>query len=623
MSNRTFKPSPELAQKICDEIAGKSNAYESKMSTRLARWVECAELYCGKTSTMRENSKLSPNSAELYKAARAITNMQYRMLTSQKPFFELEPLDVIGYADPNKVLKAEHYVTNNMDLSRFGKGLYRSLLQLNLYGSVAVHQQYEPLRSSFLGKKRYITSYRPVSLINCAFALDAYDIEESGWVCINDIQAKTSLTKCLLADPEEKLYNHKAIKAAINEDGYAPHVNTWVQQRMAWSGYVSVNFDGGIERSTYYGPLDCMDDGEEYAIEMVNRKHVIRMETYDGIRPVRIATTNTLDVEPLGNGLGDQFRPLLAQLDDIRSSLLNTVTLAGANMFKKQKGLSDEDMEFSVRNFGILNLENPASMENLGPAPQTVAELAGYEASLVRQFRQGSGATDTLQALVQGDSSTATEVSLAMNEAVRNISVAAEQIAPMLVGDAVKMILQNGQKYQTTPFTLIINKAPITITPSDLLIDVDVRVKTMTDQDFRPAKINRLMSAATLILNTPPNAMQGVKYDATPVITEILKLLDVPQFNKVAQPITEEDLMRASVMAQMQAPQAPGAQGQPGMPQDAQERAIRNDQLGVTGNRAQDNTVSTPSGDVLSAPGDQVVSNAAIRSATNIPGQQE
>ena len=620
MSNKPYKPSAELAARICSEIQGKNDAYESKMAPRLARWVECAELYCGKTSTVRENAKLSPNSAELYKAVRAITNMQYRMLTSHKPFFELEPLDILGHADPYKILKSEHFVTNNMDLCRFGKGLYRSLMMLNLYGSVAVHQQWEPLRASFLGKKRYITSYRPISLINCAFSLDAYDIEESGWVCINDIQSKAILEKLLLADPDGIMYNHAAIKNAINEDGYAPHVNTWVQQRMSWSGYATVNFNGGIERSTYYGPLDCKNDGEEYAVEIVNRKHVVRMETFDGINPVRIATTNILDIEPLGNGLGDQFRPLLGQLDDIRSSLLNTVTLAGANMFKKQKGLSDEDMEFAVRNFGVLNIDG--DLTPITPSPNTVLELANYEQSLVRQFRQGSGATDTLQAIVQGDSSTATEVSLSMNEAVRNISVGTEQVAPILVGDAVKMMLQNGQKYQTKPFTLVINKTPITIMPADLLVDVDVRVKTMTDQDFRPAKVNRLMSAATLMLNTPPNAMTGVKMDPTPVIVEILKMLDVPNFNKVVQPITEDDLIRANVMAQMQATQ----QATAGAPQAGgptpEEMALRNDQLGKTGgSMATKDTVATPVGEVLSAPGDEQNGIQAVKSA--VPSRAE
>lgn len=629
MANKTLNPSLKLQKLICDEITGKINSYEGRMSMRLARWVEAAELLQGKTSTQRENSRLSPNSVELYKAVRAITNMEYRMLTSQKPFFQLEPMDILGYSDPAKIIKSEHYVTQNLDLSRFPKGLHRAMYQLNLYGSVAVHEQYEPLRSSFLGKKRYITSYRPVSLINCAFALDSYDIEESGWVGLSDIQAKTSLIKCLSHDPEGKIYNLKALQAALDQPDYTPRTNSWVQQRMAWSGYITGNFVGGIERATYYGPLDCMHDNEEYAMEMVNREFIIRAESYEGIRPVRVCTINNLDVEPLGNGLGEQFRPILGQIDETRSSLLNTVTFAGANMWVKQKGLADEDMEFAIRNFGILGLENP-DIKSLSPDPRTIAELTACKASQIQEFRQGSGATDTLQALVSGESATATEVSLSMNEAVRNISVGSELIAPVLVADHIKCILQNGQKYQTQPFTLVINKTPITCTPSDLQIDTDVRVLTMTDQNFRPARIKNLLAAAQMMINTPPDAMSGVKLNAGPTIVELLKLIDVPEWNNSVQTITDQDMIRAQVMQQMTQPVIPGQPGEsastPAENRVASQEPGRKEKRVLNRNQSlpmnTEATLRTPIGPVLSAPGDQSSATQAIRNAS-VAGNQE
>lgn len=590
------------------------------MAFRLQHWAEIAELLQGKTKTMMENSRISPNSAELYKAVRAITNMQFRMLTSIKPFFQLSPLDILGHADSAKIIKSEHYVTNQLDLSKFPKGLYRSLFMLNLYGSTAIHEQYEPLRASFLGNKRYITSYRPVSLINCAFALDGYDIEDSSWTCLNDIQAKSCLNKLISHDPTGKMYSLSNIKDILNEEDYIPKINAWVQMRMAWSGYVGNNFLGGMERSTYYGPLDCMSDGEEYCVEMINRQRIIRMESYEGLRPVRVATINNLDVEPLGNGLGDQFRPLLGQIDETRSSLQNTIVFAGANMFSKQKGLSDEDMELAIRNFGVVALENP-DIRPLGPAPQTIQALAGYEASLIQQFRQGSGATDTLQALVQGDSSTATEVSLAMNEAVRNISVGSEILAPNLVGDHIKVVLQNGMKYQTKPFTLVIGGTPITIVPADLQIDADVQVLTMTDQNFRPTRIRNLMQAASLMINTPPNALNGTKLDVTPTVLEIVKLLDVPNWQKSVKEITEEDLVRANVIATMTQGQQPmngaqqtGPENPKGETRSANEMPGKKEQKEL--NRSTSGIQQTDGGPVLTAPGSQASMQEAIRSAT-------
>jgi len=622
MSNKKFTPDVSKANSVINEINGKIQAYEQRMTTRLARWVEIAELYCGKTGTQKENSRLSPNSAELYKAVRAISNMQYRMLTGQKPFFELQAMDIIGYADPHKLLKAEHYITNQLDLSRYNKGLYRALVQLNLYGSVAVHEQYEPLRSSFLGKPRYITSFRPVSLVNCAFSLDAYDIEESGWVALSDIQSRSALNKIKGHDPEGKIYNLCAVEKAQNQGDYIPKVNNWVQQRMAWSGYVNANFIGGMERVTYYGGLDCMNDHEEYAVELVNREHIIRMESYDGIKPVRVATVNTLDVEPLGNGIGDQFRPLLAKIDDSESALLNMITLAGASMFSKQKSLTDEDSEFSIRNFGILNLESP-ELRNISPDPNNINAVSCYKEICTQQFRQGSGATDTLQALVSSESATATEVSLSMNEAVRNLSVSSESVAPILCADHIRVVLQNAQKYNTDPFVLHINKVPITILPSDLLIDVDVRVKTMTDQDFRPAKINKEIAALQLMMGAGPNAIPGHKINIGPVLLDVLKTLDVPNFNETVQPLTEEDLMQMQLMQQIQNPQPAGSGDETARPA---ERRVDNQQPGRKETREMnrnmgtpmntEGTLRTPVGNVLSAPGDMQGTTTAIRQST-------
>ena len=623
MANKNYNPSQEESHEICDEILGKIGSYESRMTTRLARWIEIAELYCNKTATQKENSKNSPNSAELYKAVRAISNMQFRMLTGQKPWYELEAMDILGHSDPHKIIKAEHYVANQLELSRFNKGLYRALVQLNLYGTVAIHEQYEPLRASFLGRKRFITSFRPVSLVNCAFAMDAYDIEESGWVALSDIQNRSELKKLRTHDPEGKIYNISKLNDAENEKDYIPHVNNWVTQRMAWSGYVNTNFYGGMERVTYYGPLDCKNDGEEYCVEMVNRKHIIRCEAYEGLRPIRIAAVNTLDVEPHGNGLGDQFRPLLGQLDDTRGALLNTVTLAGANMFAKQKSLTEEDMEFSIRNFGILNLENP-QLTSVGPNPNTVNVLAGYEQSLTQQFRQASGATDTLQALVNGEAATATSVSLSMNEAVRNLSVASEVVAPVICADHIKVILQNAQKYNTEPFVLSINKAPLTILPSDLLIDVDVRVKTMTDQDFRPAKVNKLMTAMQLMMGAGPNAIPGHKMDIGPVLMELLKTLDVPDYDKTVQPLTEEDLLQMRLMAEVNAPSQPeGEESEEA--ESGQERRAQGEQPGrkeqrtmnrTMGLPAAEGTMQTPIGETMAAPGDMQETTRAVRSSS-------
>lgn len=592
MANEQIKLSEKQSYKVSEEIQEKVKAYESRMAYRLARWVEAAEMYSGKTATSRENSRLSPNSAELLKSIRAASNMIVRMLLGQKPCFELEAMDVIGHYEPEKLLKSEYYVQNQMDLARFPKAMVRAISQLLLYGTVAIHEQYEPLRASFLGRKNYVTTFRPLSLINCAFSLDAYDIEESSWVALSDIQSLSELNKMLVHDPDGKIYDLAEIRKAQDYRDYVPKINTWVQQRLAWQGYTGSNFSGAMERCTYYGPLDCMNDNSaEYCVEVVNRKCIIRAESYEGIRPVRIAAIDTLDVEPLGNGMYDKFSPMLRELDDTKSSLLNMVILAGANMFAKQKSLSDEDTEFVIRQFGIMNLESP-DLRNIAPDGRNLSAVAGYLANGIQNYRQAAGTPDTLQAIVEGEQTTATAVSLAMNEAVRNWSVQAEILSPVLIADHVKVILQNAQKYNTEPFVLNVNGAPVTIVPSDLMIDVNIRVKTTTDQDFRPAKLQRLREGIMMMASVPPPP--GKKYNPGPAMEEYFKTLQVPKWNESIQDVTDEDLLSMRMQAEM------GAQPPQGGP------------MGESA-PVDEGRLDTPVGEVLAVPGDQQSTKQAIR----------
>lgn len=593
MPDETIRPSEKQAHLIVEEVLSKVYNYESRMTHRLTRWVEAAELYSGRTATAKENSKTSPNSAELFKSIRAARNMIMRMLLGQKPCFELEAMDVAGHYDPAKLLKAEYYIANQLDLARFNRNMARTIDQLLLYGTVAIHEQYEPLRASFLGRKNWVTTFRPLSLINCAFALDAYDIEESGWVALSDVQSKSELNKLVLHDPKEEIYNHARINEIRNEDDYRPKVNQWVQQRLAWQGYQDAEFKNGIERCTYYGPLDCMNDNSaEYCVEIINRKAVIRMASYEGLRPVRIAAIDTLDVEPLGNGMYDKFAPMLKKIDDTESSLLNMITLAGANMFAKQKSLSDEQTEFVIRQLGIMDLENP-DLRNIAPDGRNLSAVAAYLVDGTQKYRQAAGTPDTLQAIVEGEQTTATAVSLAMNEAVRNWSVQAEIIAPVLIQDHVKVVMQSAQKYNTEPFVLNVNGVPVNIMPSDLWIDVNVRVKTTTDQDFRPAKLQRLREGIMMMASVPPPP--GKKYNPGPAMEEYFKTLQVPKWNESIQDVTDEDLLAMRLQAEMGA-QIPA--GEPGAVEPSPEP---------------EGTLDTPVGEVMSVPGDQQSTKTAIR----------
>jgi hypothetical protein len=277
---------------------------------------------------------------------------------------------------------------------------------------------------------------------------------------------------------------------------------------------------------------------------------------------------------------------------------MNMILLAGANMFSKQKDLSDEDGDLFIRQFGILNLNNPV-LNSLGPNPANIQAVAAYLERLIQQFRQATGATDILQAQLPDSNTTATASSLAMNESVRALSVQAQIIAPNSVGTYAKLCLQNAQMYNTQPTTVNIpSVGPVEVMPADLFIDVNVRVKTVTDQDFRPARLQRILEALQTMLSVPPNAIPGKKLNPGPCLMEALKILDVPSWQESVQPITEDDLLMNQMMAQMG--QAPAVQGKGNMPEITPEP----------------NTLNTPVGPVASAQGDMANTNKTIRQSS-------
>lgn len=619
------KINKEKRKLIADEIRDKISTYEYKMTPRLTNWMEIAELYTCRESTASENRKNTPNSAELRKAVRAMTAMIYRMLTSQKPFFELEANDIISYNDPKKILLAEHYVRQQLELSKYNKNLLRAIEQTLLYGTCPVLEVFRPVKESFLGRPRFVTSFEPISLINCAFALDAYDINDSSWVAVSNVTKLSYLETIKRTDPKQEIYDTSSFDT-IKEQEYKPEINQWVRQRMSWALCSTVDFSGGMEHVTYYGPLDCLNDGENYAVEVINKEFVIRCERYDGIRPIRIATFGDIDVEPMGNGLGDLFRPLLRQMDETNNSIKNTAKFLGANMFVKSKEYGIEDAQTQIRNFGIIELDG--NIAPFGPNPNTLPSLMSQYANEVQQFRQASGAIDTLQAIVQGDSATATEVSLAMNEAVRNLSVISEMLAEPFVREHIKVVLQNAQMYQKEAVTIMLpdksigRTVPVTITPDMLLVDLGVRVKTMTDQDFRPSKINHELQALQLLSQMQASGINGYKVNAAPVMVDVLKTMDIPQFDQVITPITEQDLLRNAVVQQMMNNQAQTAQGQQIASPNGETRIvnqtpgrIENRQVNAINNSTAAGLV-TPVGRVLEVPGDNQASTQAIRNAS-------
>lgn len=586
-------------REIIDEIVSKQTEYETVNAYRMANWNKIAEAFLCKNNVAGDGKNWSnPAIGEMFRSVRALTNMTYRMLTSQRPFFALIPNDISGLKRPQDLIYQSNYIQSNLEYANYRQNLKKAIQQTYLYGTCFVESQYVTKTVNFLGRKASYTNFIPRSLLNSAFSRSTYDIEESPWYSFADVVNKAGVISTILNNKDkEDGYIQESVNA-IQEDNNRPVVNEWVNQRLVAAGYDKALEDSNsvCELITYYGTLDTKNDGKTYCIQIVNRNTIIRMYEHKGIVPVRVGKLVDFELDAMGYGIGDMFVNLHDSITDMRQFAMNLAAFAGANMYVKRKDTAIEDGSYQIEQNKVIATESPSEFTPLTSNPLALKMVSEMEERLRSEFRSNSGATDTLQAVPTEDA-TATEVSLMMNEAVRNTSVVAEMISVPFVQKYIQNILENGQKYVRTPTVVNVNGVPVVVNPSSLLVDVNVAVKTMTDQDFRPRRLRNLQESLKLITLLPSD-----KYvvDPTPILNEIMRLQEVPGFSTIIRPKTDEELVNEQAMqiaAQQVATQltAPMAESQGPV-----------------------ETLSTPGGEVLQPTGTEQESLAAVRSASEV-----
>jgi len=591
-------------QQIAAEIVSKQTQYESVNAYRMANWNKIAEVFLCKDEHKSDGKNWSnPAIGELFRSTRALTNMTYRMLTAQRPFYMLQPNDIAGVQRPIDLVYLQSLIDQNMEYAKYRPNLKKAVMLTYLYGTGFVESQYVTKTVNFVGRKASFTTFNPRPLLNTAFSRSTYDIEEAPWYSFADVVNKQGIISTILGNTDKE---DGYIQSAVNdvkEDKDKPEVNEWVNQRLIAAGY-----DKSLEASndvaeviTYYGTLDTLGDGLTYCVQVVNRKHIIRIYEHKGIVPVRAAKLVDFELDAMGYGIGDMFLNLHDSITDMRQFGMNLAAFAGANMYVKQKDVAVEDSAYTVEQNKVIATENPADFRPLTANPLALRMVQEMEERLRSEYRSNTGATDTLQAIPAEDS-TATEVSLMMNESVRNVSVNAEMMAGPYVKMYVQNIVENVQKYVRKPTVVPVGGVPVIVNPNSFLVDVNVSVKTMTDQDFRPKRLRNLQESLKVLTLLPQD-----KYviDPTPILNEMMRLQEVPGFSTIIRPKTKDEIMdeQAMAMAAQQVAQ--------------QEQAkLTNRQVLTETEQGPVETLSTPVGEVLQAPGSMQESLANQSSAS-------
>lgn len=572
--------SKALERKIVDEVVAKAEDYESNMASYMANVGEWGELFKVSRPVRKANTFSNPRLTEFYRASNAIATLMYRMQTAQEPFFDVVPME-LG-ADYSDVEDIRDTLLAQLRYSEYRRYLLKANMYVVPFGTVVCQEDYGVYGINPFGRRLPLTTFRPRMMDQVLFDRGAMELADADWMATSDLTSPHALSR--LAEDDQataKTWFKSALQAAAKDDVGENDINPYVLARLQRAGMKNTDeYRKRREILLYHGKFDGLNDGVEYVAGVVNRKILVRFHANNfqhGRRPLRVGKWVDFDA-PYGIGLGHLFGSLHKSMDANRQKAQDNISMAAYNMWKRRRGsVNDEDLVIQPQQ--IIDVDEANDLTPLGVDVQGAEAALKLEELMKQEFRAGSGATDTLQAIIT--EATASEVSLAQNEALRNISVKAEQIAESLVREHLEVCHYNNAQYIKQAFN--INKGGVArrVYPAKLRCDVDFALKLTTDRDFKPQRLKELLQMLQILVSTKSSHPDQVDISIKPVVKAIAHMLDVPPEEIVRPPLSPLP-MGASEMAGMASVTLPG----PGGPGSSSGPAI----------------LESPSGPVLGSP---------------------
>lgn len=512
--------------RIIDEVREKSAEFESAQSGYLSEIGEFADHYRIKKLPRKSGAFSNPRSTEFYRASNALSTMMYRMMTAQDNYFS--PIPVQMDADYGALYRIQSALLAQDRAADYKRNLYRACSFVVPFGTVICQEDYRSFGVSTFGRRIPATAMVPRAIDQVMFDLGTTDIKNADWVSTADIVSNADLMRMksdasLVGSP----WNTEALDAATALSEDSTTINPYVLMRLQRSG---INDDTMARKKRellmYYGKLDTLNDGIEYVCALVNRKILVRFHANNfqhGMRPFRVAKWQDFD-GPLGLGLGNIIGSLQKSIDGNFQRITDNLAMASYNMWEREKNsVLDDDLVIQP-----LNIVDSEKIGSIRPLP---VETKGAEASMTlmeiqkQEARAASGATDTLQAIITN--ATASETSLAMNEAMRNVSVKTELAAEGLMREHLEAAHANNAQFLNEPLNIASSMGPMWVYPAELRFDVDFQLKITTDKDFRPQRLDKLINTLQILVSTKSQHPDQMAISILPIVKQIAQMLDV------------------------------------------------------------------------------------------------
>lgn len=506
-----------------EEIKDKVEFWQSKMEGQLGRFNTMANFW--RLIKPSRNADLTgfanPQVTETTRATEAIATFLYRALTAANPNFQfLSSNPMVSQED---LWTSEQVVAWQMTALNYRRKLLKACRSVALFGTVPVEQPWVVNMPYYEG-----TDFNPRSLLQFAFDPLCFDIGMSPWHAVIDYVTEDQLRD--LAKKMPDVWDGAAIEEAITSSSEMKNLSSSVQARMSAAGYTT--YGGNSTRpshiyqlTTYYGPLKGTD-GVRWCSATVNDLATVKAYPSPYKRPnFSFGHLNEFEMEPYGYGVGRIAEGTQPELNSNRARMHDTITFSLFNMWLASRMANIKPGQLKVKPWGVVEVDGDieSSLKAIRPQLEGVNFGIMMENMMKTEFRGTTGASDNLQAIVTEAS--ATEASIAQTEAIRRLSVIAENLSEPLLREHVSKMHENNMTFLDQPFSIAATGRPdqIRVFPNDLALDVEVQTKIVTDKDFRPQRNKDLLQFIQVVTSIRNQNPQMGQVNLEPFVEEFAR----------------------------------------------------------------------------------------------------
>lgn len=492
------------------EIRDKINFWHTQLASHLGRFNTYADYWrLNRPARPGDFSGFAnPQLTETLRATEAVATFFYRAMTSASPNFQLTSSN--PYTSEEDLWTAEQVIVWQQTATQRRRKLLKACRSAALMGSV-------PIEQPWVVNLPYweATDFQPRSLLQFAFDPLSFDMALSPWHAVMVYMTPEQLKKLGRQMPD--VWDQEAIDKAVTASYEMKNLSPEIQSRMNSAGYSM--FSGGsssnvVEVSLYYGELKSDSSGTEWCIATVNDLSTVKMHAnvYKR-RPFSFGHIMEFELEPYAYGVGSVAMQTQPEMNSNRARMHDTITFSLFNQWLVNRQANLKSGSLKIKPWGMIEVEgDPDSMiKALRPQLEGVNFGMQLENLMKQEFRGAALAPDNLQALVTEAS--ATEASIAQTEAIRRLSVQAEVFAESVIREDVSKMHENNLTFLDKPFSIAATGRyeNMRVFPGDLVSDVEVQVKVVTDKDFRPQRnkdLLQFLQVVTSIRNQNPQLGQ-------------------------------------------------------------------------------------------------------------------